>query len=118
MDDSLSSHLLWREFKMRMTTLLRWSLWLLVLSSPVCSNLGRQHSELYDESLVEEFYQEASIRVRSAKKGGDVDEISASICGVEIRINRHLWEDLFSLPVGSMPSNATQRMLSEGVVLS
>ncbi|KAL6537634.1 hypothetical protein OROMI_026168 [Orobanche minor] len=58
-------------------------------------NLGRQHSELYDESFVEEFYQEASVRVRSAKKGGDVAEISATIRGVEIRINRHLLEDLF-----------------------
>ncbi|KAL6508861.1 hypothetical protein OROHE_021420 [Orobanche hederae] len=61
-------------------------------------NLGRQHSELYDESLVEEFYQEASIRFRSEKKGGGVADISASIRGVEIRINRQLLEDLFSLP--------------------
>ncbi|KAL6572508.1 hypothetical protein OROMI_013466 [Orobanche minor] len=60
-------------------------------------NLGRQHSDLYDESLVEEFYREASVCFRSVKKGGDVDEISATIRGVEIRINRHLLEDLFSL---------------------
>ncbi|KAL6565786.1 hypothetical protein OROHE_004841 [Orobanche hederae] len=49
-------------------------------------NLGRQHSDLYDESLVEEFYQEASVRVRSVKKGGGLTEISAIIRGVEIRI--------------------------------
>ncbi|KAL6576514.1 hypothetical protein OROHE_000295 [Orobanche hederae] len=61
-------------------------------------NLGRQQSELYDESVVEEFYQEASVRFCSDKKGGDVAEISATICGVEIRINCHLLEDLFSLP--------------------
>ncbi|KAL6563094.1 hypothetical protein OROHE_005681 [Orobanche hederae] len=61
-------------------------------------NLGRQHSEIYDESLVEEFYQEASVRFRSEKKGGGVAEIFASIRGVEIRINPHLLEDLFSLP--------------------
>ncbi|KAL6570162.1 hypothetical protein OROMI_014676 [Orobanche minor] len=48
-------------------------------------NIGRQHSELYDESLVEEFYQEASVRVRSEKKGGGVAEIFASIRGVEVR---------------------------------
>ncbi|KAL6552754.1 hypothetical protein OROHE_008118 [Orobanche hederae] len=60
-------------------------------------NLGSQHSELYDESLVEEFYQEASVRFRSVKKGGDVAEISVTIRGVEIRINHHLLEDLFSL---------------------
>ncbi|KAL6585842.1 hypothetical protein OROMI_002486 [Orobanche minor] len=61
-------------------------------------NLGRQHLELYDESLVEELYQEASVRFRSVKKGEGVAEISASIRGVEIRINCHLLEDLFSLP--------------------
>ncbi|KAL6557867.1 hypothetical protein OROMI_018217 [Orobanche minor] len=60
--------------------------------------LGIQHSELYDESLVEEFYQEASVRFHSEKKGGGVAEIFASIRGVEIHINRHLLEDLFSLP--------------------
>ncbi|KAL6588263.1 hypothetical protein OROMI_001241 [Orobanche minor] len=48
-------------------------------------NLGRQHSELYDESFVEEFYQEASVRFRSEKKGRGVAEISASIRGVEVR---------------------------------
>ncbi|KAL6561390.1 hypothetical protein OROMI_016991 [Orobanche minor] len=64
----------------------------------VLFNLGRQHSELYDESLVEEFYREASVRFRSVNKGGEVAEISATIRGVEIRINRHLLEDLFSLP--------------------
>ncbi|KAL6563025.1 hypothetical protein OROHE_005612 [Orobanche hederae] len=61
-------------------------------------NLGRQHSDLYDESLIDEFYQEASVRVRSVKKGGGVAEISAIIRVVEIRINCHLLEDLFSLP--------------------
>ncbi|KAL6531451.1 hypothetical protein OROMI_027814 [Orobanche minor] len=61
-------------------------------------NLGRQHSKLYDESLVEEFYQEASVRFRSERKGGRVAEIFASIRGVEIRINRQLLEDLFPLP--------------------
>ncbi|KAL6552713.1 hypothetical protein OROHE_008077 [Orobanche hederae] len=61
-------------------------------------NLRRKHSDLYDESLVEEFYQEASVCFRSDNKGGDVAEISATIRGVEIRINCHLLEDLFSLP--------------------
>ncbi|KAL6569126.1 hypothetical protein OROHE_003407 [Orobanche hederae] len=61
-------------------------------------NLGIQHSDLYDESLVEEFYRKASVCFRSVKKGGDMAEISATIRGVEIRINRPLLEDLFSLP--------------------
>ncbi|KAL6554751.1 hypothetical protein OROHE_007490 [Orobanche hederae] len=48
-------------------------------------NLERQHSKLYDESLVEEFYQEASVRVHSVKKKGGVAEIFVAIRGVEIR---------------------------------
>ncbi|KAL6585889.1 hypothetical protein OROMI_002533 [Orobanche minor] len=47
-------------------------------------NLGRQHSELYDESLVEEFHREDSICFHSVKKGGDVADISATIHGVEM----------------------------------
>ncbi|KAL6536777.1 hypothetical protein OROMI_026358 [Orobanche minor] len=62
------------------------------------SKLGCQHSDLYDESLVEEFYQEASVRFHSDKKGGDVAGIYATVRGVEICINRRLLKDLFSLP--------------------
>ncbi|KAL6568828.1 hypothetical protein OROHE_003569 [Orobanche hederae] len=80
--------------------------------------LGRQHSELYDESLVEEFYQEASVRVCSAKKGGDVAEISASISGVEIRINRHLLEDLSSLPSSGLKMEELESFGSEDLLSS
>ncbi|KAL6579418.1 hypothetical protein OROMI_009634 [Orobanche minor] len=80
--------------------------------------LGRQHSELYDESVVEEFYQEASVRVCSAKKGGDVAEISASISGVEIRINRHLLEDLFSLPSSGLKMEELESFGSEDLLSS
>ncbi|KAL6547324.1 hypothetical protein OROMI_023045 [Orobanche minor] len=79
-------------------------------------NLGRQHSELYDESLVEEFYQEASVRVCSAKKGGDVAEISASVCGVEIHINRHLLEDLFSLSSSGLKMEELESFGSEDLL--
>ncbi|KAL6552475.1 hypothetical protein OROHE_007839 [Orobanche hederae] len=79
-------------------------------------NLGKQHSELYDESLVEEFYQEASVRFRSVKKGGGVAEISASIRGDEIHINRHLLEDLFSLS-SSGPSFMPQEKIYSAVHL-
>ncbi|KAL6528095.1 hypothetical protein OROHE_015045 [Orobanche hederae] len=72
-------------------------------------NLGRQHLELYDESLVEEFYQEASVCFRSEKKGGGVAEIFASIRGVEIRINRHLLEDLFSLPSSGLKFDSADK---------
>ncbi|KAL6552658.1 hypothetical protein OROHE_008022 [Orobanche hederae] len=81
-------------------------------------NLGRQHSDLYDESLVEEFYQEASICFRSVKKGGDVAEISATIRGVEIRINRHLLEDLFSLPSSGLKMEELESFGSEDLLSS
>ncbi|KAL6588004.1 hypothetical protein OROMI_000982 [Orobanche minor] len=61
-------------------------------------NLERQHCEVFDESLVEEFYQDASVYFHSVKRGGDVAEITAEICGVEICINRHLLKDIFALP--------------------
>ncbi|KAL6565134.1 hypothetical protein OROMI_016584 [Orobanche minor] len=81
-------------------------------------NLGRQHSELYDESLVEEFYQEASVRSRSEKKGGGVAEIFASICGVEIHINRQLLEDLFSLPSSGLKMDELESFGSEDLLTS
>ncbi|KAL6560257.1 hypothetical protein OROHE_006264 [Orobanche hederae] len=81
-------------------------------------NLGRQHSELYDESLVEEFYQEASVHFRLDNKGGDVAEISATIHGVEIRINRHLLEDLFSLPSSALKMEELQSFGMEDLLSS
>ncbi|KAL6565713.1 hypothetical protein OROHE_004768 [Orobanche hederae] len=81
-------------------------------------NLGRQHSELYDESLVKEFYQEASVRFRSEKKGGGVADIFASICGVEIHINRHLLEDLFSLPSSGLKLEELESFGSEDLLSS
>ncbi|KAL6536167.1 hypothetical protein OROHE_013011 [Orobanche hederae] len=81
-------------------------------------NLGRQHSELYDESLVEEFYQEASVRFCSEKKGGGEAEIFASICGVEIRINRQLLEDLFSLPSSGLKLEELESFGSENLLSS
>ncbi|KAL6566580.1 hypothetical protein OROMI_014984 [Orobanche minor] len=79
-------------------------------------NLGRQHSELYDESLVEEFYREASVCFRSVKKGGDVAEISITIRGVEIHINRHLLEDLFSLPSPGLKMEELESFGSEDLM--
>ncbi|KAL6580741.1 hypothetical protein OROMI_006664 [Orobanche minor] len=61
-------------------------------------NLGRQHSEVFDESLVEEFYKKALVCFHSEKKRGSIADISAKIHGVEIGINRHLLKDIFALP--------------------
>ncbi|KAL6586238.1 hypothetical protein OROMI_002882 [Orobanche minor] len=80
-------------------------------------NLGRQHSELYDESLVEEIYQEASVHFRSETKRG-VAKISASIRGVEIRINRQLLEDLFSLPSFGLKLDELESFGSEDLLTS
>ncbi|KAL6570226.1 hypothetical protein OROMI_014740 [Orobanche minor] len=81
-------------------------------------NLGRQHSDLYNEFLVEEFYEEASVRFRSVEKGGDVAEISAIIRGVEIRINRHLLEDLFPLPSSGLKMEELESFGSEDLLSS
>ncbi|KAL6566695.1 hypothetical protein OROMI_015099 [Orobanche minor] len=81
-------------------------------------NLERQHSDLYDGSLVEEFYQEASVCFHSFKKGGDVAEISSSIRGVEIRINRHLLEDLFSLPSSGLKMDELESFRMEDLLSS
>ncbi|KAL6542460.1 hypothetical protein OROMI_024062 [Orobanche minor] len=81
-------------------------------------NIGRQHSELYDESLVEEFYQEASVRYLSEKKGVGVTEIFASIRGVEVRINQQLLEDLFSLPSVGLKLDELESFGSEDLLSS
>ncbi|KAL6550093.1 hypothetical protein OROMI_020581 [Orobanche minor] len=81
-------------------------------------NIGRQHSELYDESLVEDFYQVATVRVLSEKKGGGVAEIFASIRGVEVRINRQLLEDLFYLPSDGLKLEELESFGSEDLLSS
>ncbi|KAL6561497.1 hypothetical protein OROMI_017098 [Orobanche minor] len=60
--------------------------------------LGKQLSDLYEEKLVEEFYQTASVRLHSAEKRGDIASISTQVRGVEICINRHMLKDIFRLP--------------------
>ncbi|KAL6579281.1 hypothetical protein OROMI_009497 [Orobanche minor] len=65
-------------------------------------NLARQHTEVFDELLVEKFYQNASVRLHSGKKEGDLADISSSIRGVEICINRHLLKDIFALPASDL----------------
>ncbi|KAL6575306.1 hypothetical protein OROMI_012591 [Orobanche minor] len=81
-------------------------------------NIGRQHSELYDESLVEDFYQVATVRILSKKKGGGVAAIFASIHGVEVRINRQLLEDLFSLPSDGLKLDELESFGSEDLLSS
>ncbi|KAL6541098.1 hypothetical protein OROMI_024981 [Orobanche minor] len=80
--------------------------------------LGCQHSDLYDESLVEEFYQEASVRFRSDKKGGDVAGIYSTVRGVEICINRRLLKDLFSLPSYGLKLEELETFGSEELLTS
>ncbi|KAL6583621.1 hypothetical protein OROMI_002910 [Orobanche minor] len=80
--------------------------------------LGCQHSDLYDESLVEEFYQEASVRFRSDKKGGDVAGIFCTVRGVEICINRRLLKDLFLLPSSGLKLEELETFGSEELLTS
>ncbi|KAL6582880.1 hypothetical protein OROMI_004958 [Orobanche minor] len=44
-------------------------------------------------------------------------EISASIYGVEIRINRHLLEDLFSLPSSGLKMEELESFGSEDLII-
>ncbi|KAL6565110.1 hypothetical protein OROMI_016562 [Orobanche minor] len=104
--------------------------------------LGRSHTEMYAEHILEQFYRDTSVKSLSRKHGGGVSIISTTVQGISICINHELLETMFGLPsdgltieelesfdsdklliaywglfVGSMPSNATQRMLSEGIVI-
>ncbi|KAL6536024.1 hypothetical protein OROHE_012868 [Orobanche hederae] len=60
--------------------------------------LGRSHTEMYDEQIVEEFYHDASVKVFSRKHGGGVSNISATIQGISICIDHDLLKSMFGLP--------------------
>ncbi|KAL6579786.1 hypothetical protein OROMI_007810 [Orobanche minor] len=61
-------------------------------------SLGKQMSEVYEEEMVEEFYETAAVHLHSEEKGGEVSGISAVVRGVEVHINRHTLKNLFQLP--------------------
>ncbi|KAL6531525.1 hypothetical protein OROMI_027888 [Orobanche minor] len=60
--------------------------------------LGRFHTELYDELMVEEFYHVATVKAHSRKHGGGIISISSSVQGISICINQELLESMFGLP--------------------
>ncbi|KAL6571894.1 hypothetical protein OROHE_002763 [Orobanche hederae] len=60
--------------------------------------LGSSHTEMYDEYIVEEFYRDATVKALSRKHGGGVSNISASVQGISICIDRKLLESMFGLP--------------------
>ncbi|KAL6548867.1 hypothetical protein OROHE_008712 [Orobanche hederae] len=55
------------------------------------------HSDIYDEQIVEEFYHGASVKLFSRKYGGGVSDISATVQGIHICIDRTLMEIMFGL---------------------
>ncbi|KAL6540785.1 hypothetical protein OROMI_024668 [Orobanche minor] len=57
--------------------------------------LGGQFSDLYDERIVEEFFLEASFKLKS---GGDVSEISGVVRGIEVRVDKETLKSMFRLP--------------------
>ncbi|KAL6519564.1 hypothetical protein OROHE_017384 [Orobanche hederae] len=59
--------------------------------------LGRSHTEMYDELMVEEFYRNASVKAHSRKHGGGIISISASVQGISICINQELLVSMFGL---------------------
>ncbi|KAL6536612.1 hypothetical protein OROMI_026193 [Orobanche minor] len=60
--------------------------------------LGRSHTEMYDEHIVEQFYRDATVKTLSRKHGGGVSSISATVQGISICINRELLDTMFGLP--------------------
>ncbi|KAL6549604.1 Altered inheritance of mitochondria protein 1 [Orobanche hederae] len=91
----------------------------LFVKSVVMNIIQKEHDDSAAMSpLVEKFYQEASVRFRSEKKGGGVAETFASIRGVEIRINRQLLEDLFSLPLFGLKLEELESFGSEDLLSS
>ncbi|KAL6560287.1 hypothetical protein OROHE_006294 [Orobanche hederae] len=60
--------------------------------------LGHSHTEMYDEQIVEEFYHDASVKVLSCKHGGGVSNVSATVQGISICIDRELLVTMFGLP--------------------
>ncbi|KAL6556234.1 hypothetical protein OROGR_005522 [Orobanche gracilis] len=59
---------------------------------------GLLRTEVYDEKIVEEFYQEAVVTNLPLSKGGDVQSISATVREIPIVIDRQMLEDFFELP--------------------
>ncbi|KAL6576983.1 hypothetical protein OROMI_011259 [Orobanche minor] len=79
--------------------------------------LGNAYHELYDESVVEEFYLDASVHFHTLKRGGDMADITAVIRDVEICINRDLLKNMLRLPsdclrVKELESFASQYLLT------
>ncbi|KAL6529111.1 hypothetical protein OROHE_014855 [Orobanche hederae] len=60
--------------------------------------LGRSHTELYDELIVEEFYRVATVKTHSRKHGGGIISISAYVQNISICINQELLVSMFGLP--------------------
>ncbi|KAL6577159.1 hypothetical protein OROMI_011435 [Orobanche minor] len=75
--------------------------------------LETQCSEFFDEHMVEEFYQDASVRFHSLKKGGDVADITSIVRDVEIHINRELLKDIFGLPSSGLKMDELESFGSE-----
>ncbi|KAL6500817.1 hypothetical protein OROGR_027325 [Orobanche gracilis] len=59
---------------------------------------GLLRTEVYDEKMVEEFYQEAVVTNLPLSKGGDVQSISATVREILVVIDRQMLEDFFELP--------------------
>ncbi|KAL6582974.1 hypothetical protein OROMI_005052 [Orobanche minor] len=79
-------------------------------------NLGRQHFEVFDELLEEEFYQKSSVCFHFVKKARDVADISAEVCGVEMYINHHLPKDIFALPASGLKMEKLESFGSEDLL--
>ncbi|KAL6576132.1 hypothetical protein OROHE_000603 [Orobanche hederae] len=65
-------------------------------------HLGSTHTSYYDEELVEDFYQDASVKLYSHKHGGGVRDIRATVQGVRICIDNSFLESTYGMPSSGM----------------
>ncbi|KAL6549679.1 hypothetical protein OROHE_008410 [Orobanche hederae] len=79
-------------------------------------NMRNQHTDLYDDLMVEEFYQNASVCFHSLKKREDVADITAVVHSVEICINRELLNDIFGLPSSGLKLEELESFGSEDLL--
>ncbi|KAL6580432.1 hypothetical protein OROMI_008456 [Orobanche minor] len=64
--------------------------------------IGSSRTGFYDEEIVKEFYQDATVKLYSRKHGGGVRDIRATVQGICICIDISFLESTYALPSKGM----------------
>ncbi|KAL6531550.1 hypothetical protein OROMI_027913 [Orobanche minor] len=75
--------------------------------------IGNSRSSFYDEEIVEEFYQDAIVKLYCRKHGGGVRDIRATVQGIRIRIDSSFLESSYALPTEGMSPEELESFGSE-----